>query len=322
MFAISFSDKNNVMNRRTLLKQAGLGFLLGAVPGVRSFAAPVNKDKKRVLRFAHLTDVHVEPERNAPAGLAACLHHVQSQEDPASFILNSGDCIFDALQQPRERVEAQWKLWNDIFKSDNSLPVEYCIGNHDCWGFGEKSDPLYGVKYALEKMDLAKPYRSFDKAGWHFVILNSIKPKPDGSWYTCELDEEQFAWLQQDLAHTPGSTPVIITSHAPIVSAATVVVDNKNKGNGYELGLASMHTDSARIIPVFDRHPNIKLCLSGHIHLCEQVLYNGVTYICNGAVCGNWWAKEPRYQTKNGYAMINLYDDGSFDNEYIPYGWK
>lgn len=311
------------MNRRTLLKNAGLLSVITAFPGLKSFAdAGANKARMQVLRFAHLTDVHLEPELNAPKGFQSCLHHLQSQQSQPSFILSGGDCIFDALQQPKDRVETQWSLWNNILRAENSLPVEYCIGNHDCWGFGQTSDPLYGKKYALEKMHLQKPYRSFDKAGWHFIILDSIQPKADGSWYTCMLDEEQFAWLQQDLAATPSSTPIVVASHVPIISAATVVVDNKVKGDeGYVLGLASMHLDSAKIIELFDKHPNVKLCLSGHIHLYEQIQYNGVTYISNGAVSGNWW-KGMRYKTANGYALVNLYDDGTFDNEYVVYDWK
>ncbi len=310
-----------MINRRQLLKNAALLSIFGAGFGVKAFAAD-NHDRKRVLRFAHLTDVHIEPELNAPAGLAKCLHHLQAQKDQPSFIMSGGDSIFDALHQPKDRVELQWNIWQNVFKQDNSLPIEYCIGNHDCWGYGQKEDPLYGKKYALEKMSLNMPYRSFDKAGWHFIILDSIQPKADGSWYICMLDEEQFNWLKQDLAKTPSTTPIIIVSHAPIVSAAVVVVDNKMKDDtGYILGLGAMHTDSARIIEVFDKYPNIKLCLSGHIHLYEQVRYNGITYICNGAVCGNWW-KGMRYRTDNGYALLNLYDDGSFDNEYITYGWS
>ncbi|MFT3827993.1 MAG: metallophosphoesterase [Chitinophagaceae bacterium] len=314
------------MNRRTLLKQGGLLTLLSSITGLSAFANETitssDKKKKRVLRFAHLTDVHMEPELRAPEGLAACLHHLQSIKDAPSFILSGGDSIFDALKQPKDRVDQQWKLWHGIFKNENSLPIEYCIGNHDCWGMGEKSDVLYGKKYALDQMKLATPYRSFDKAGWHFIILDSIQTKNDGTWYTCQLDDEQFAWLEQDLAKVPATTPVIVASHVPIVSAATVVVDNKVKGDqGYVLGLGSMHVDAARIVALFDKHPNVKLCLSGHIHLYEQIQYNGVTYISNGAVSGNWW-KGVRYKTDNGYAVVNLYDDGTFDNEYISYGWK
>jgi 3',5'-cyclic AMP phosphodiesterase CpdA len=309
------------MDRRSLLKSLGLGALISAMPGTRSIAAITAPGKKRVLRFAHLTDVHLEPELLAPEGLAKCLHHIQSQKDKPSFIMNTGDCIMDALRQPKDRVEVQWKLWRDLMKSDNSLPIEYCIGNHDCWGAGQKTDLLYGKKYALEMMHLEKPYRSFNKAGWHFIVLDSIQPKKDGVWYTCRLDDEQFDWLGKDLrANT--TMPVIILSHAPIVSAATVVVDNKYKDEiGYQLGLGSMHVDSARIVDLFAHHSNVKLCLSGHIHLYEQIMYNGVTYISNGAVSGNWW-KGKRYQTENGYAMVNLFNDGSFENEYISYGWN
>lgn len=313
------------MNRRTLLKQAGLWAVVSTLPGIRSFAhqtEEAGKKKKVALRFAHLTDVHMKPEMRAPEGLAACLHHVQSQKKKPAFIVSGGDSIFDALKAPKDKVDAQWKLWHDTFRNENSLPIEYCIGNHDCWGFGQKEDPLYGKKFALDQMKLPAPYRSFDKAGWHFIVLDSIQPKSDEKWYTCYLDEEQFAWLQNDLEKTPATTPVVVISHVPLVSAATVVVDNKVKGEkGYVLGLASMHVDSARIIGLFDKHPNVKLCLSGHIHLYEQVLYNGVTYISNGAVSGNWW-KGIRYRTDNGYAMVTLYDDGSFENEYVTYGWK
>jgi len=58
-----------MINRRQLLKSAGLLGLFGAGFGFRSIAEN-NNNKKRVLRFAHLTDVHIEPELNAPAGLA------------------------------------------------------------------------------------------------------------------------------------------------------------------------------------------------------------------------------------------------------------
>ena len=310
-----------MISRRQLIKNAGLIGLFGAT-GLRSFARE-HKNKNRVLRFAHLTDVHIEPELNAPAGLATCLHHLQSQKDQPAFIVSGGDCIFDALRQTKDRVELQWDLWQNIFKQESALPVEHCIGNHDCWGFGAKQDPLYGKSYALEKMGLPIPYRSFDKAGWHFVILDSIQPKSDGTWYECRPDEAQFDWLQQDLSNTHLSTPVIIISHAPIVTgiAAVVFADKKINEQGYLAAPGLMHIDAQRLVQLFEGYPNVKVCLSGHIHLYERIVYNNVNYISNGAVCGNWW-KGMYDRTDNGYALINLYDDGSFDDEYISYGWN
>jgi Icc protein len=325
------------MNRRKLLKQTGLLGLLGFAPGIRSLSTPVADrhisegnivgpssaiivPRKRMVRFAHLTDIHMEPELHAAEGLAACLHHLQGQADQPSFIMNGGDCVFDSLKADRDRVNLQWDLWHEVWQKENSLPLEHCIGNHDCWGMGEKSDPLYGKKFALEKMRLDRPYRSFDKGGWHFIVLDSVQPKKDGSWYTMKLDEEQFHWLEQDLAKAPANTPVIVISHVPILSAAVLATAPSHDEQGYSIGSGSMHTDTMQIITLFNRYKNVKLCLSGHIHLAEQVTYDGVTYISNGAVSGNWW-KGINHETPNGYAMINLYDDGAFENEYVPYGW-
>jgi 3',5'-cyclic-AMP phosphodiesterase len=53
----------------------------------------------------------------------------------------------------------------------------------------------------------------------------------------------------------------------------------------------------------------------------DRVDYNGVSYLCNGAVCGSWW-KGRHHDCDEGYAVLDLYDDGSFDCEYMKYGWK
>jgi 3',5'-cyclic-AMP phosphodiesterase len=319
------------MNRRNLLKQTGLLGLLGLTPGIRGLAmssadrnipsagGTIIAPRKRVVRFAHLTDIHIEPELHAAEGLAACLHHLQGQADRPSFIMSGGDCVFDSLKADRDRVNLQWNLWHEVWQKENSLPIEHCIGNHDCWAMGEKSDPLYGKKFALDKMRLDRPYRSFDKGGWHFIVLDSIQPKQDGSWYTTQLDDEQYHWLEQDLAGTPAGTPVIVVSHVPILSAAVLAVAPSQGEQGYKIS-GAMHSDAARIITLFNKYKNVKLCLSGHIHLAERIVYDGVTYISNGAVSGNWW-KGINHETPNGYAMLNLYDDGSFENEYVPYGW-
>ena len=64
----------------------------------------------------------------------------------------------------------------------------------------------------------------------------------------------------------------------------------------------------------------MKLCISGHIHLIDRVDYNNITYLCNGAVCGKWW-RGTYQESPPGYALIDLYNDGSFAHQYIAYGW-
>ena len=83
-----------------------------------------------------------------------------------------------------------------------------------------------------------------------------------------------------------------------------------------------MHVATFLFVPefknLFYQYKNVKLCLSGHIHLQDEVEYLGVKYLCNGAVSGNWW--EGNYQEfPPAYAVVDLYEDGSVQSEYKPY---
>lgn len=282
--------------------------------------APLQPKAERVLRLAHLTDVHLRDADNAPEKFIKCLHIMQSLKDKPDIIFYGGDTIFDALGTDKVSVENQWQLWDKVIKAENDLPIVNCIGNHDVWGAGEKSDPLYGKKYALEKMGLDKPYHSFEKAGWKFIILDSTHPVGEG-WYTAKLDDEQFDWFEKELQATPSTTPVMIMSHIPILTATGFYEGNEKDGNWMVPG-GWMHIDFNRIKKLFIQHANVKLCVSGHMHLLDKVEYNGVTYCCNGAVSGGWWGNEMYYETQAGFATIDLYEDGVFDVQYHTYSWS
>ncbi len=315
------------MKRRDVLKSIGTATLLGTTfSSCTSGSLEENNQKtgletqpERVLRLAHITDVHVQPEDGAPEGFEKCLHHIQSLQDSVDIIFNGGDCIMDALGKEKSRVQTQWELWQSIIKSEAGLPVVNCIGNHDVWGAGPESDPLYGKSWAQDELALNQRYQSFEQAGWHFIVLDSTHPNAEGGWYTAKLDEEQYDWLQTDLQQVDKNTPVMVFSHIPIVAACAYFDGENEKSGDWRVPGAWMHIDARDMVELFHRHHNVKLCLSGHIHLLDEVVYNGVTYMCNGAVSGNWWNPKPYHQTKAGYAVMNLYKDGSFDREYIHY---
>jgi len=292
------------------------------------FDTPISPNRKRTLRLAHLTDVHVQPELAADRGLAKVLHLVQEVKDKPEFILYGGDCIMDSFGQTRERTQLQWDLWKSILKQECSLPSAACIGNHDVWGW-EKSksgatgdEPLYGKQWAVEALGLKRRYYSFDKAGWRFVVLDSTHPsKFEAESYEARLDEEQFAWLQDELKATPATKPILILSHIPILTATSFFDgENEKSGRAWVIPGSWMHLDARRIAELFWQHRNVRLCLSGHMHLYDRTEYNGVTYLCSGAVCGNWW--EGNYhQCPPGYSIIDLFDDGSFQLNYTGTGW-
>ena len=86
------------------------------------------------------------------------------------------------------------------------------------------------------------------------------------------------------------------------------------------LSRALMHIDARRIKDLFRQHPNVKLCVSGHIHLNDKVEYSGVTYVSNPAVSAAWWTG-PMQEFENGYGIIDLFADGTFATQTATFGW-
>jgi Icc protein len=301
------------MKRRSLLKNLGGLLLIPALPFNNTF-----EEKTPVIRMAHLTDVHLKDKWDAPARFTKCLHHVQQQKR-VDFIMNGGDIVFDMNKENIDTVNAQWNLWHSVMKAECSLPVHYTIGNHDIWwNENDKGQALYGKQYSLDQLHLASPYYSFIKNGWKFIVLDSVHLDIDGTWYIGKLGDVQFNWLANELKTTAANMPVCVISHIPILSATLMVDDNDGGSNKWVILGGEMHTDTNKIVSLFYQHPNVKLCLSGHIHLRDKVVYNNVTYICNGAVSGSWWEGNKR-ETAPGYGLIDFYADGSFDEQYVNY---
>jgi 3',5'-cyclic AMP phosphodiesterase CpdA len=312
-------------SRRVFLKSAG-ALALGAAFSPSLRAAAPNPVRKRQLRVAHLTDVHVSPGNGSPAGMAAAIRHAQAQADRPEFMLFGGDCVGDSLGTPKDQVLGQWDVWNHVFDAEVKLPHAVCLGNHDILGWSRRGDlaaardPDYGKVLGMRRLGLKERYRSFDRAGWHFVLLDSMQiDYANGQGYIARLDDEQFAWLEGDLATTPVTTPICVLSHIPIMSAAAFLDGDLVGAGSWVVPGAWMHVDARKIQNLFRQHANVKVCLSGHLHMVDDVTYLGVRYLCNGAVCGAWW-KGSHYEFGPAYALLDLYDDGSVDNTIVAYG--
>jgi Icc protein len=312
------------------LSRRGFLYVAGALSVAAATACEpaLSKPSERVLRMAHLTDIHLEQRGDARVGMAKALEHAQAQADPPDFILNTGDSIMDSLQTPKEYSLAEWDLFNEILKKECSLPVFHAIGNHDVFGWGlpgadqeqASMDPLYGKAMAMQALGLTSRYYSFNQAGWHFVVLDSTAPREIESDipYTGRLDEEQVTWLIADLEATPAATPVCVASHIPILCACEFFDGDLATTGNWVVPGAWMHIDAGRLRELFLAHPNVRACLSGHAHQHDLVDYLGVRYSCDGAVCGNWWHGS-YLNCPPSYAMVDFFADGSIDSELIAY---
>ncbi len=322
------------LDRRTFLAtsalMAGSASLLGSFGG-RAFAqspatAPIAAPRARALRIAHLTDIHVQPERGADAGMAACLARVEALDPRPDLILFGGDSVMDVFEVKRPRAVELGGLFTTTCKNHCTIPMRHAIGNHDIFGWtkadGAEATPRHGKEYALDLFGMAKRYYSFDQGGWHFVVLDSVQPSADG--YVAFCDDEQTAWLEADLKGRPAGSPVVVLTHIPILSLTSITYGKHRAretiGQDTVISAGSMHTDGHSLHNLF-KAAGVKLCLSGHQHLLDRCSTDGVTYICDGAVSGAWW-KGACQGCPEGFGLIDLYADGSFDHSYLTYGWS
>lgn len=278
--------------------------------------------KKEKLRFVFMSDIHVKPDATAEAGMAKALHHIQSLRPKVDFVINGGDAIMDALDADKQKTRIQFELYRSILQQENSLPVNHCIGNHDVWGWFLKTDkpvddPLYGKHWAVEALQMPARYYSFTKGKWHFIVLDSTQLNPAGG-YIAYLDPEQLNWVKQELAQNREKY-ICFVSHIPILSICAGLFFNRTETNGdLKIQRNLMHTDFLSLKQLFLENPNIRVCLSGHIHLQDEVDYLGVKYYCNGAISGNWW-KGAFQDFPPAYAVVELYGDGTSSREIVEY---
>lgn len=322
-----------MISRRSALKYlasitgisiVGANKLVGA-GDVTSGSVTTSKSGKS-LRLAHITDVHIFEKHDAEKWFKTCLEHIQNQDIKPEMIINTGDSIMDSLKQTKDAAQKYWDLWNKIIDESCKLPIKHALGNHDIWGWelpmdsDFRKDAESGIPFGVKNLGMGKPYYSFELGKWHIVMLNSTFPvnKPG---YTARLDDQQFHWLEEDLSKTPSDKPVMVFSHIPIMTATVMPNGRRDEEGNLILGNASLHSDLGRIVKLFKKHPNVKGCHSGHTHMWDEIILNNVRYCNNGAVSGAWW-KGSREDVPPGYTLLDLHDDGTFDRNYVDYGWK
>lgn len=275
-------------------------FLLLAAGAATAGDAP---GRAPVLTFGHITDVHLRPEFDAPSRFRAALHHMRTNHPEVAFVVNTGDTV-DGVKNHDDAV-AKWGFWKAGLDAElKGVPVYSVLGNHDAEG--PAGDPLCGKEAVCKHFQIPARYYSFDRAGWHFIML-------DGNGIA--KDAAQMAWLEKELSSTPATNPIAIASHQPIFSAGALV-----HSPGDILG------NWKTMVALFVKHPNVKLCIAGHVHLYDKVWYNGVSYVCGGAMSGYWWEREKSsdgrsgyFETRPGYGIVRLYADGASEYEYVKF---
>ena len=176
---------------------------------------------RRVLRVAHITDMHIFRDGVPEKGISQLLEKLHNMKDRPDFVLNTGDNVMDSLEHDKHDTLDQWDAWRNYFRSKLDYQLYNCIGNHDVWGWKlndeqVKQEPDYGKVLAMKQLGLNQRYHHFEKKGWHFICLDSVFQDERG--YIGRLDDEQFEWLEKQLSAIPKNEPVCLASHIPILA--------------------------------------------------------------------------------------------------------
>ena len=293
------------MFRSLLFTSTFLFFLTTSVLGQNKIS-----EKNESFTFAFLTDIHLKPEMNAPKGFQLAIDKVN--ELNPDFVIVGGDLVFDAMRGNQARCDSLFSLYKEM-SAGFHMPVYNCMGNHDLFAIyaesPETSDhPDY--KYGMYERYIGKTYYSFNHKGWHFIVLNSLDVT-ENKRYTGVFSESELQWLKEDLAKVDTLTPIVITSHIPMITARAQVTGSEGKGN---VG------NSAAVLEMLENYKNI-LILQGHIHWKEYGNVNDrIQYITGGSIAGNGW-KGRRHNTKEGFVLVTV-KGNDFNWDYIDHGWE
>jgi 3',5'-cyclic-AMP phosphodiesterase len=193
----------------------------------------------RPFLLAQLSDPHIGGEWGGPdpvAGLAAAVEAVRRLPQPPHAVLLTGDVADNA-------ADAEYRRAVELL-SPLAVPLYPVPGNHDDREglrrrFGLGGAPGEPVHYAADLGPL------------RLIALDTLVPGQDGG----ALGGGQLAWLEAELAASPGAPTLLAMHHPPFVTGVPVFD---------EIGLAE--ADRLALAAVVERHPQVRRIVAGHVH--------------------------------------------------------
>lgn len=195
---------------------------------------------------------------------------------------------------------AQMPYMRSHMAKDNiGFPVFQTMGNHDNVFFSSTSPIAADEKSSTYQIKAQRAFEetfgpinySWNRGGAHIINMRDIiyNSTIDSSDYVTGFSDEQYAWLEADLALVPKDKMVILCVHIPIINSSNANVQKA-------LRLMAQYKEAH--------------IMSGHTHYMrnEPTLSNGIFEHVHAAVCGAWW-----YSNVNGDGSPNGF--GVYDIE-------
>jgi 3',5'-cyclic-AMP phosphodiesterase len=234
------------------------------------------------VRIGMCSDAHLPTMHDATSRITEFIDEMKVTKP--DFIIELGD--FAEVSDT-----AYFRIWNS-FPRDKF----HVIGNHEM-------DGGFSREQALKVRQMKSSYYSFDKCGFHFIILDgNDKKDAKAKGYKQFIGEQQIDWLKDDLSKT--GYPVVIFSHQGLVE-----YQGAEEKYGIQNGeqVRSIIMEHNRLTPA----KKVIACFNGHTHwdFAEQI--DEVWYIHINSMSYNWLGES--------YAKIRYSNEVDKSYKWIKY---
>ena len=214
-----------------------------------------------------------------------------------AFVIATGDLVLESNQGTAEAIE-RWFSFYDGLARQTGLRFYNTIGNNEIAGTQNPDfapeDPRYG-KHFFETF-FGPTYYSFDRAGLHFVALDTHRhePRPDEpEWWSFQrMPPEERDWLEADLVAHAGRR-VVVLNHEPFHYDPAWPFEDDQQQTADDEGLFATH--------------GVPYVLSGHTHWNSLMRGEQTTHITTGALSGLRWVL-PTAVHERGYRLFYARD--------------
>ncbi len=252
------------------------------------------------LRVIFYTDVHCRPGLSDPAVLERAAARISRM--PHDLVMAGGDVIHAGHISRVDECRARFALYRSFLEN---LPpgVEHVVGNHDLAGArpGDGSPPAEDPwQLWREELGCASANRAFTRAGYRFVIFDTLRILPQGPVYEAVPSPASLAWLDAEIAAIPADQPVILCTHVPFLSDLAL-----SKAQPGEPPPPTLQVpNAATLVEKFRAHRLVAI-LQGHVHVNERMTLSGIPVFSGGAISGAWW-KGNVANTPPGFASLEI----------------
>ena len=223
-----------------------------------SYSSSTAADK---IKMGMCTDVHLPTMHDSEYRMTTFINAMKAEHP--DFIIELGD-----FEIPEPKFAYLVDIWN-------SFPGEkfHVIGNHEMDGGTSKEK-------AVAYLKMKGPYYSFDRNGFHFIVLDgNDKKNPLVKGYQQFIGPEQLKWLKDDLSKTQHLT--IIFSHQGLsrVEGAEEAYGIDNFAEVQEV--LNQHNSQ-------NRSKKVIACFNGHSHYDYAENLKGIWYITITSMAYHW----------------------------------